>query len=171
MSESPTNGNGTTARWQLIASIAGIGLLVGGALYGYISTTASTNLQVAANTTKLADITAQYNLLVDRIQTIRSEQATRGGDLKGMQRDLVNLSGDVRSNTDRQSALAAQAAKMESSLGIVEAQLCAESQVRNLMHSKEEGQIATLWLLTQKIPLQGGNATYPLTGCFQSEGK
>lgn len=78
----PTNGNGSAARWQLIVSIAGVIFVVGGALYAYIATTTATNLQVTADTTEIRSLTAQYNLVVERLQAVRNEQIKQSEALK-----------------------------------------------------------------------------------------
>lgn len=166
----PTNGNGNS-RYLLLFAAAGLMLTIGNVLWTWSQNTGATGTQIATSAADVKNLTAQYGLLVERMQGFRNDQTTHGVDIKGLQRDTSNAVSDLHGISERLADLTAKVARIESSVGIVEAQLCAESQVRNMMHSKEETQIATLWMLTQKMTSNGGNDTYPLTGCFQSEGK
>lgn len=160
----PTNGNGTSARWQLIVSIAGIIFLVGGALYAFIGTTTGTNLQVSTNTGEIHNLVSQYGLLVERLQTLRSEQATHGADIRGLQKETESLQHSLDVTQQTTSTQAAQVASLQRDLVEIETQFCSEDQKIAIFHAYELRFDSMFFLKSfgQAMPID--NAIYPSVG-------
>lgn len=143
--------------------------LIVGAFYAYAWNNSAVTLSVATNTTDLKNLSKQYDILIDRLQTIRAEQNAHSSDIKGLQKDVASLSADTRIITEKLNAQVSQIFGFQRDLVEVESQFCSEDAMRNLMHATDLRSMAMLWNKAFGIDMPTANAYYPKIGrCDQA---